>query len=303
MQATIKQTEQAKLPYPLRAILPGALTQAVLECAAPWAEELRLHADRDATLTCGDGNYRLAHRLDERAVQDVLLKMCQGSLYAYSQTINQGYLTMAGGIRVGVCGTAATEGDTVIGIRSVRGLIIRIPHAVPVDASPILERLRAGGGLLIYAPPGVGKTTLLRAVARGAASPPHSKRTVVVDTRGELRFSLDSPALLLDILEGYPRALGIEIAVRSLGAQLIVCDEIGNTADAHAVLEAANCGVPLIASTHAASVDELMRRPAMYELIAHGVFRVLVGLSRIGDRFLYRFDTCANALGGHYAHA
>jgi stage III sporulation protein AA len=81
-------------------------------------------------------------------------------------------------------------------------------------------------------------------------------------------------------MSGYPRDIGIEIAVRTLGAEVIICDEIGSMADARATLGAANCGVPLIASAHASSVEELLERPAIVLLHRARVFGSYIGLSR-----------------------
>lgn len=144
--------------------------------------------------------------------------------------------------------------------------------------------------MLIYAPPGIGKTTLLRTIAIEASSGVNALRTVVVDTREELGYTLDGERLMIDILIGYPRQVGIEIAVRSLGAQLIICDEIGGPQDARAILSASNCGVPLVASAHASSVEELLHRPSLKLLHSAEVFGCYVGILR--DRcggFEYRF--------------
>ena len=125
-----------------------------------------------------------------------------------------------------------------------------------------------------------GKTTLLRAIAACVASPQYGRHTVIVDTRGELNVDLGNPAYSLDVMSGYPRDVGIEIAVRTLGAQVIICDEIGSMADAHATLGASNCGVPIIASAHAASLDELMERPSISVVHRAHVFEKYVKLSR-----------------------
>ncbi|MBQ2734806.1 MAG: AAA family ATPase, partial [Clostridia bacterium] len=167
-------------------------------------------------------------------------------------------------------------------------------HPVEVDAAPLVKRLFGANmlhGLLLYAPPGVGKTTLLRAIAKEAASPAFRLRTVVVDTREELQYGLDGKALTLDILSGYPKELGIEIAVRSLGAQLVVCDEIGSRADAKAILAASHCGVPLVASVHAGGLRELLTRPIMEELHRAEIFGTYVGLRRENGRFSYQFTS------------
>ena len=171
----------------------------------------------------------------------------------------------------------------MIGVHSITGLMIRIPHAVPLETDMLLQRFfedRMPRGMLFYSPPGVGKTTLLRAIAKDVASPRYGQHTVIVDTRGELNVGLNDATLNLDVMSGYPREVGIEIAVRTLGAQVIVCDEIGSMADARATLGAAHCGVPLIASTHAATLHELLERPAIKLLHRAHVFGKYIGLSR-----------------------
>ena len=271
------------LPEQLASCLPPPLCDAVKKCGAFVAEEIRLHSGRVATVTCGGKNYYTNIQLKEREVNDILHRMCGGSLYAYEESINNGYIALEGGIRVGICGSAALESDKVIGVSRITGLIVRIPHRHRISVKPILQELERGEGLrgiLLYAPPGIGKTTVLRTVAIEAASPHYGIRTVVVDTREELGYTLDGDRLTLDILVGYPRRIGIEIATRSLGAQLIICDEIGGGGDASAILAAANCGVPLIASAHAGSVLELLDRPSIQLLHRYGVFGCYVGLKR-----------------------
>ena len=253
------------------------------QCPAPRIEEIRLHANRYASLTCTGQSYLTSVLLTSGEMNELLHRMCNGSLYAYGRSINRGFLSLGDGIRVGVCGRAAVENERVIGVSEITGLILRIPNAVELSVHRILETLHRDPhrrGLLIYSPPGVGKTTLLRAAAKEAASPPLGRRVVVVDTREELCYSLCGKELNLDILSGYPRSVGIEIAVRSLSAELIVCDEIGNDADAEAILTAANCGVPLLATAHGASAHELLRRPALARLHEARVFGSYVGITR-----------------------
>ena len=156
-----------------------------------------------------------------------------------------------------------------------------------------MESFRRTRGVLIYSPPGIGKTTLLRSVAVMLASGGWSEgteplRTVVIDTRGELAFASEGRDLCLDVLSGYPRRRGIEIATRCLNAEVIICDEIGDYEEAMSLVASHNCGVPLIASAHAGSVNQLLSRTGLRLLHEAKIFGAYVGIERDGrGGFLY----------------
>lgn len=285
------------LPDALREVLPTELRRAVTDGIPRGMslEEIRLRAGRRASLTVGGENIMTDIRMTSRELFDLLVRMCGGSLYAYSENIRQGFITLPGGVRVGVVGRAACEEGRVIGIHDISSMCIRIPHVHGRVGGEICDLLRAmwrtdgrHRGVLIYAPPGVGKTTLLRGVAAGLAGGERPLRTVVIDTRGELSFAVDATHLCLDVLSGYPRPLGIEIATRTMGAQVIVCDEIGDCEEAMALVSAHNVGVPLIATAHAGTVGDILRRTGLRLLHEARLFGAYVGIRRDGrGGFLY----------------
>ena len=257
-------------------------------------EEIRLRRDRRASLVVSGKNHMLATVLEGSELSSTLTGMCQGSLYAFSETINQGYISLPHGIRVGVCGRATSEGGRIIGVREISSLSIRIPCRV-IDAGDeicsLIDSFDRTCGVLIYAPPGVGKTTLLRSVAKKLSSGAEPRRTVVIDTRGELSFSNEGDDLCLDVLSGYPRRDGVEIATRCLNAEVIICDEVGDYEEAMAIVASHNCGVPLIASAHASSVEGLLSRSGIRLLHEAGIFGAYVGIARGGrGGFIYRID-------------
>ena len=290
----MRDIPEGLLPTRLTDLLIAALPR---HCNGP-IEEIRLRAGRTATLTVGGENIPTSVVLTSADLTAILTRLCGGSLYAYSQTINQGYITLPEGVRVGVAGRAVCEEGQVIGVCEISGLCIRIPHRhghMGGEICRLIRRLNAGPsaprGVLIYAPPGEGKTTLLRAVAAEMASVPAGMnhpspwRTVVVDTRGELEFASgdrDARTLCLDVLRGYPRARGVEIATRTLSAQLIICDEIGDTEEAMALISAHHGGVPLVATAHGGSVEEILRRTGLRLLHEARLFGAYVGIKRDG---------------------
>jgi stage III sporulation protein AA len=74
-----------------------------------------------------------------------------------------------------------------------------------------------------------------------------------------------------------------------MNAQLIVCDEIGGVDEAQAILAAQNCGVPLLATAHAGSMEGLMRRTGIRLLCESGVFGAYVGIRRRTDKSDYLY--------------
>lgn len=288
---------EERIPAIIAQILPPRLYAEVerisKECIS--LDEIRIRAGRRASVTSFGKNILLESVTDAQTVGHIMEKICEGSLYAHADTISRGYVTLSGGIRIGVVGRAAVSGDRIIGVYDISALCIRLPRGIMRVGAPVcvlLREMKGNSGVLIYAPPGQGKTTLLRAVAAEMASGENPWRVIVVDSRGELGLSLDSPELCLEVMTGYPRAEGMEIAVRSMNAQLVVCDEIGDVSEAEAIIAAQNCGVPLLASAHGESVEGILRRTGIKKLHSAGIFGAYVGIKRkVGCDYEYSVRT------------
>ena len=285
---------RSQIPDIVRILLPPEVLDAVIETCEKEKigcslEEIRLRANRKASLTVDGRNIMLSLCLTSAELFQILTKMCNGSLYSYSQNVNEGFVTLPGGVRVGVVGEAACEEGRIVGVREISALCIRIPHPTLQVGREVARRfksyLRDSGtprGLLIYAPPGVGKTTLLRSMIYELAGGDNPLRTVVIDTRGELTFPHGGEGLCLDVLTGYPRALGLGIATRSMNAQVMICDEIGERREALSLISAYHGGVPLIASAHAGMLAELLRHPGIQLLHKAEIFAAYLGITRDG---------------------
>ncbi len=261
-----------------------------LESYSALPEELRLRSGRAAYITSQGRNIRLSHTVTEAEINGITEKLCGGSLYAHRETIAEGYITLEGGIRVGICGRAVCENGNIIGVYDICGLNFRLPMYKLFCTERLLGILREGKSLLIYSPPGVGKTTLLRGIAYKMSSGTSPVRVCVIDTREEIGVALTGEELSLDVLSGYPKEKGIELAVRTMSPQLIICDEIGSEAEARALLGAQGCGVPIVATAHGREIASLLTRKGIGELHGAKVFDFYVGLERSGGKGDMAYD-------------
>ena len=255
--------------------------------------ELRFRANAPASVTYDERNISVFGGreivLSDGDMRALLSRLCDESVHTYGSTINEGYVTLSGGIRIGVCGKAVSDGVRVANVREIGAISVRIPQAITGVSAEILPLILKGQRIysaLFYALPGAGKTTLIRDIAARIGA---KRRVAVVDSRGEIYMREMFEHSLCDFLDGYPKGSGIEIATRALSPEVIVCDEIGD-GEADKILAAQNTGVPLIATAHGGALSALLMRPGMKKLYESGVFRYYIGVSRHTGSSSYYFE-------------
>lgn len=222
--------------------------------------------------------------VDDAMMDRLLDNLCSHSLYSHAETINEGYIALSGGYRIGVSGRAVTENGVIRHLAQIMSLNIRIPREVPGISQELYERLSRSHfqkSVLLFSPPNMGKTTILRDIIVKLCSPPASRKVVVVDTRREIETERLMSCQNVDILSGYPKGKGIEIATRTLSPEYIVCDEIGGLEEARSLLSAQNCGVPVIATAHASGVNELLHRQNIAMLHEARLFSEYIGIRKL----------------------
>lgn len=206
-------------------------------------------------------------------IEEMLTAFTGGALYAYKESIKDGYIALGNGVRVGVCGQARYEGDRLVGICEVSSLRIRLPFF----ECPFTDRLyrafqRAERGLLIFAPPCSGKTTALRSLLLHLCSV-GAGRISLIDERCEID-SAEFYTSDIDVFKGYRRADGIRTALRVMSPDIIAVDEIGSAKESREMLESLLSGVKFIATAHAASLSELKNRVTVSPFLELGIFDV-----------------------------
>ena len=249
----------------LLGILPQWLRAEVDRLGKLDAEQIRLRTGFPPRLVLSGRSIDLMGMVTE---QDLSFVINQASRYSpwSIQSIGQGYITSAGGHRIGICGEAIMKNGEMTGVRTLTSLCIRIAR----DHRGIGDGIKGiAGSVVILGAPGWGKTTLLRDMVRIAAE---SRHVVVVDEREEL-FPLDfDRGSGIDVLSGCPKSKGLDMVMRTMGPEVIAVDEITSREDCDALLECYGCGVSLMATAHASSVKDFCRRNVYRPLVEAGVF-------------------------------
>ncbi len=253
--------------------------------------EIRLKRNKNVVLTTDKGIKTIDVFCFDKDMDSIIKNLCGSSLYTHEETIKRGFISFDEGVRVGVCGTAVTVDNKVQALRTIDSLNIRIPAAIPSVCAPLLhaiEHYRFRGGVLVYSPPGVGKTTLLRHTALALSTTPYLKRVALIDSRGELSVGCEN-ALTLDIYKYYPPCAAIEMAIRTMTPDIIICDEIGGEDEEKALLACAGKGVAVIASAHGEKIDGIIKTEALAKLHKAGLFACYCLISREAGGLKFKF--------------
>lgn len=258
------------------------------------AQEIRLRVNRPISISCPDETYYITSNgcvcnvplegkmfcLNRKEISEIFNNMCNYSIYAKQNEIKNGFITLKGGHRAGICGTAVFENNNISNIRDISSINIRIANEHKNCSKPILDRINnISGGLLVCGVPCSGKTTILRDLAR-LLSTSFSKKVALIDSRSEIagtyKGTFQKDIGMSDVLDGYSKKEGFSHSLRCLSPDIIICDEIGDESDVCAIESALNSGVSVIASIHCGSKRELSQKKSIKKLISLGGFKNIV---------------------------
>lgn len=238
--------------------------------------------------------------LEKEVLEKIVQHVCRYSMYAYEEELRQGYITVAGGHRIGMVGQVVLDGQGKIRtLKYICGINIRISHQIKGVADGVLPLLYKEGypkSVLIVSPPGCGKTTLLRDVVRNLSDGnPYGKGVTVgvVDERSEIGGSYmgqpqNDVGIRTDILDACPKVLGMMMLLRSMSPKVIAIDELGNDKELEAVSVAASCGSKVVATMHGNCLEDIRRRGNMNRVLEEGLFEIIFLLGKEKGKCIIR---------------
>lgn len=231
--------------------------------------EIRLRRNMQISLSLDRVNMRIPFVCSDEDMEYVTDKLCGGSFYAYEHHLREGYIPASGGMRVAVnTSVRYTDGKMRRG-HIPYSVVFRIPVHTEGQSRELAEIMHsAPGSMLIFSPPSVGKTTVLRDLVITLSGGEYSVRVAVIDCRGEIDDGRFPPSCLADIISGCDRTAGIEWALRTLSPQVIAVDELAES-DTEYVCRASMCGVPIIATLHAGGFDEVLARKELCDAFSY----------------------------------
>lgn len=281
------------LPQSIRRTLANVISDEWIDI-----EEIRLRGGAPLTVgvwgescfvtpTGGVTNHESdAYKVTSEEVQAAFMAVCENSVYAHLEEIRQGFITIRGGHRIGICGKTVCENGQIKTFREVSSLNFRIAHQIIGLADGIIDAIVIGSEVLstlIISPPQMGKTTLLRDIVRQISD--RGFKCGVADDRGELAamyrgVAQNSVGAQTDVIDGAPKAEAIEMLLRTMSPRIIISDEIASAEDASALLKAAGTGVKIIASAHGDDVNDIRSRNVLRPLFDSRVFSQAILLRR-----------------------
>ncbi|WP_251859482.1 stage III sporulation protein AA [Clostridium sp. Marseille-Q2269] len=274
-------------------ILPSHISKLI--CALDEVDklqEIRFKIGKPICFQIGNKEKIIDYEFKREDIRSIVQRMSNYSIYSFEEEIKQGYLTIKGGHRVGICGRCVIDGGKVKTIRDISSLNIRICREI-FDASKLVMPYIVKNGqvlnTIIISPPKCGKTTILRDISKKISDGMEKlnlkgKKVSVIDERSEIAGSYNGipqldVGLRTDVLDNCPKSEGIVMAIRSMAPEVIICDEIGTYKDVESILIALNSGVSLITTIHGFGVEDIYNRPVFKDIVENKVFKRALVLS------------------------
>ena len=273
--------------------LPIQLAKLILEHNIQKLEEIRIRANKPVILKLGQVEIVLSYTITTNEIIGILQNICNNSIYTYQNQICNGFITLPGGNRVGVAGNVVIKDGQVSNISYIYSLNFRISHQINGASDNILKYVldtenNTIFNTLIVSPPGAGKTTMIRDLAKRISNGINEINfrgldVSIIDERGEIAamtkgITFNDVGIRTDVLDNVPKSIGIRMAVRSMAPKVIIADEIGNKDDVNIINYAICSGVKCIFTAHGSDMEDLLKNNEINKIINLQLFSKIIFL-------------------------
>ncbi len=256
-------------------------------------QEIRMRAERPIILKLRERDLILQYNITQAEILQIVERLCENSIYAYKNQICEGFITVKGGHRIGLTGSCVIENGKIINVKHISSLNFRIAREVLNCSTRVLREVidienKSIYNTILVAPPGRGKTTMLRDIIKRLSNGIDEinfkgKTCGVVDERGEIAamykgIPQNDVGIRTDIIENVEKNQGIHMLIRTMAPEIIACDEIGSKEDVEAIHYALYSGVKGIFTMHGKNIEDIKNNKQIYELIENREIQKVVFL-------------------------
>lgn len=257
-------------------------------------DEIRLRIEKEISFTINNKQRKLSEFsnktliINKNRIENSFNRLCDYSVYSHQEEINNGFITIIGGHRVGICGTYVYDREKIINVKDISSLNIRVSREVNGVSNGILKY--STHGLLIAGPPASGKTTILRDLVYNLSN---LYRVSLIDSRGEIAAVRKGvPENIMgdycDVLNLANKVNGIEISIRTLNPQIIAFDEVNSFSEVELIKKSLFSGVKFILTIHIGSKEDFLSNELVNELLLTGAIRHLLFLDENRNKNIFR---------------
>lgn len=266
MQNPFYSVDKLHTIYQMLEFLPQKIKNGLRYVNLQHVYELRLRVDNPVMVSWKGkyqylseygltGNRQKALVCTAEDLSDCIYRAGEYSVYSVEEQVKQGFLTAAHGERIGIAGEYVLDKGQPLAVRNCNGLCIRVPHEVVGCGGEVYKICMSDkvGNLLLTSSPGLGKTTILRDLAR-ILSENTKKNILICDERGEI--SVGKLGETCDVIKFLGKEIAFEAGIRAMRPDIILTDEI-TIHDLKAVEKAVFAGVQVIATAHYANIAHI----------------------------------------------